>query len=128
MSFILRKALAAEDPASKINELLQKGGLYHKGVDMAQTLAGKIANGEPYYPPIFPLGNDEGITQGFLDHLGVTEFDQLPNSSLLCGRIGAVALVTVERISQLRPHELGVVGSQLPAVRVLFVEHGQSIS
>jgi hypothetical protein len=125
MSTTIQEALHSQDPKAALEELVSNGGRYYKGRDIAIAVLQKISNGEPYYPPIFSLKNDDGEMRGFLEHFGVTAPEELPISEKLSRYIGSISIVEVTKLSQARPHEQEIVGTGLPAVRLVFIETGQ---
>ncbi|NBU33217.1 hypothetical protein EB118_04380 [bacterium] len=125
MSITIHEALGSPDPKAALEELISHGGRYFKGRDIAIAVLHKISSGEPYYPPIFSLKNDDGEMRGFLEHFGVASPEELPISEKLAPYIGSISIVEVTKLSQARPHEQEIVGTGLPAIRLVFIETGQ---
>jgi hypothetical protein len=124
MSRTIKEALLADssEQALRIEALLARGGLYFKGRDIAAAVLEKMVQHAPFYPPIFEKADPEGEIDGFVEYFGVTSLEELPASGLLPSHIQDVRIDTIERTSQLYPHELAFVGTTLPAVRIIFLE------
>ncbi len=125
MSRTIKEALQldAKEQAASLERLLARGGLYFKGRDIAAAVLEKMVQHTPFYPPIFEQADPEGEIDGFVEYFGVATLDALARSPMLPQHILDVRVDTIERTSQLYPHELALVGATLPAVRIIFLEN-----